>query len=313
MSQMSRSASFETTNKRAAFRFSLHHLIVERSTLERVQQRSDKYNIHKSTMQVSGFVLRIVLATVAASLYKPAEAFAPARVGTGFPTALAAESEESPISALVENIPDLDELKSAPFMKQVGYGADMTEALTALGNDSQDPVAQQLKDSLEAQLSHSDGIRGFMVSYLTGSYESSTKEDGGIDAAEMIAKEQDPQILLETVSGLLNADQNEDLVSLMCMNVVMPIAMITMHKDPALSEASRLTAARGIRLLGSVVNASILENLRAISTAANSSSDDKLVEYWTDFFAKWGYEETQKKDIAAAVEEMISKSSQEAQ
>lgn len=275
------------------------------------------YTAHKQTMQVSGLVLRMALATMVASIYRPSEAFAPARV-PGVPTALAAESEESSATALMENIPDLDELKSAPFMKQVGYGADMTEALTALGDDSS--VADKLKDSLQAQLSHSDGIRGFMVSYLTGSYESSTKEDGGIDAAEMIAKEQDPQILLETVSGLLNAGNKEDskdLVSLMCMNVVMPIAMITMHTDPALSEASRLTAARGIRLLGSVVNGSILENLQAIASAANASSDsasdDKLVTYWTEFFAKWGYEEAQKKDIAAAVEELLSKSSQEAQ
>ena len=257
--------------------------------------------------------------------------------GTGYNYALFSSSGSSDVAGLVENLPSVEDLKSAPFMKQVGYGADMTDALTALEKSSVDSqeasLSKTLQTSLSAQLSHSDGIRGFMVSYLTGSYEDSTDEDGGIDAAEMIATEQDPKILLETLSGLLsnnsndddddgNSNSNDDLVSLMCMNVIMPIAMITMHQDPALSAASRLTAARGIRLLGSVVNPSISENLSAIQKAAatnddndndNDDDDDSksepLVDYWTNFFAKWGYEEAQRKDIAAATEEMLSKSS----
>ena len=263
-------------------------------------------------MRVSRFLLRIAIAAMVAavSIFDTAEAFLSVRNGHGVPTTLSSGGSEETLATLVENLPDLDELKSAPFMKQVGYGADLTEALTTLDQDKNE-FNDILRKSLQAQLSHSDGIRGFMVSYLTGSYESSTNEDGGIDAAQMIATEQDPPILLESLSALLQKESAEDLVSLMCMNVVMPIAMITMHQDPALSEASKLTAARGIRLLGSVVNGSIQENLRAIANAASTetaSTDDKLVTYWTDFFAKWGYEEVQKKDIAAAAEELLSKS-----
>lgn len=229
------------------------------------------------------------------------------------------------VATLVENLPSVDELQTAPFMKQVQYGSDMTEALAALGGDDDDAgLSDTLRASLSAQLSHSDGIRGFMVSYLTGSYESSTDADGGIDAQEMIATERDPRVLLETVHGLLQDDKegSDDLVSLMCMNVVMPVAMITMHQDPALAEASRLTAARGTRLLGSVLGAagSIRANLEAIETVATTTitttgqekekrSDDPLVDYWTKFFAKWGYETPQKEDIAATMKELLSKSS----
>ncbi len=248
-------------------------------------------------MKFTKATLRITIATTVALIHNHADAFAPIARGRGVPMALASS---------VENLPDLDELKSAPFMKQVQYGGELTEALMEL--DSGDEANQKkLRESLSAQLSHSDGIRGFMVSYLTGSGEDTI-------TAEMIATEQDPQILLETVARLLSKENSEDLVSLMCMNVVMPIAMITMHQDPALSEASRLTAARGIRLLGSVVGASsnISQNLEAIQNAAQqTNTDNKLVEYWINFFGKWGYEEAQTKDIAAAVGELLSKSSLE--
>ena len=46
-------------------------------------------------------------------------------------------------------------------MKQVQYGFDLTTEIAA------SPDNADLKESIQAQLSHSDGIRGFMVSYLT--------------------------------------------------------------------------------------------------------------------------------------------------
>jgi hypothetical protein len=292
-------------------------------------------------------VVVVVVATMAVVMHN-ADAFAP-RSTTMTTTTTTAQQHAtvtarttassvvvfSSVATLVENLPSVDELKTAPFMKQVQYGADMTDALTALSssttedsetdantNTNNAQLSDTLRTSLSAQLSHSDGIRGFMVAYLTGSYESSTDADGSIDASEMIANEQDPPVLLETVHGLLGDSNSDELVSLMCMNVVMPIAMITMHQDPALSKASRLTAARGIRLLGSVVqvSASIEANLKALLKAATVSeeeketskfkSDDPLVEYWTTFFGKWGYEDPQKKDIAATMKELLSKSSQ---
>lgn len=272
------------------------------------------------------------IATIAAvAIHCPnADAFAPV-AGSSARGALVvvSGSNNSNAATLVENLPSVEELNTAPFMKQVSYGSDMTDALTAHHNsddsNDSDGDSNTLRAALSAQLSHSDGIRGFMVAYLTGSYESSTDDSGGIDASQVANTETDPTVLLETIHGLLAADQKEDeLVPLMCMNVVMPIAMITMHQDPALSAASKLTAARGIRLLGSVMEASgsIKENLSALleaATKAEPTSDDdddddedekELVKYWTAFFGKWGYEDPQKEDIAATMKELLSKSSE---
>lgn len=232
----------------------------------------------------------------------------------------------SSATSFLENLPDVKELSTSPFMKQVQYGTEMTTALHTMStttssttlDDEDDEVYDKMKESLEAQLSHSDGIRGFMVAYLTGEYQT-TDEDGSIDATDMIENETDPQILLETLHGLLlNSDstKNEELVSLMCMNVVMPVAMISMHKEPALSAASRLTAARGARLLGSMISssASIQSNVEALLEAATTNStkdsdDEKLIEYWKIFFVKWGYEDQQKEDIAATMKKLLSSSS----
>jgi len=228
------------------------------------------------------------------------------------------------LSQLVKNLPTIDELNTAPFMKQVGYGSEMTDALLALQqsdeSDATKLYSETLRAALTAQLSHSDGIRGFMVSYLTG-VPGDDNTDSSLDA-ESVAKEADPGVLLETLSKLLatgnDVESSDELVSLMCMNVIMPIAMITKHQDPALSEASKLTAARGIRLLGSVLtkgsDCSIRSNLEAIqrvadAEASSENNDDKVVDYWTKFFGKWGYEDPQKKDIAATMQELLSRSS----
>jgi len=292
---------------------------------------------------LSGVVSRFAVAILAGTAIR-IDAFAPrsssssslsgrAPVSVSVSSASSGGEASSPLVAtLVENLPTVEELRTAPFMKQVQYGSDLTEALTALGeptdDDDDDGSAETLRASLSAQLSHSDGIRGFMVSYLTGSYESSTNEDdGSIDAAAMVASERDPRVLLETLLGLIaeeaaDSKEDEELVPLMCMNVVMPIAMITKHQDLALSEASRLTAARGIRLLGGVIGASdsVTANLEALAEVATTEwtdpeagaeTDAPLIRYWKAFFVKWGYEDPQRKDIAAAVTELLSKASQQ--
>mmetsp|Transcript_22150 Transcript_22150/g.52670 ORF Transcript_22150/g.52670 Transcript_22150/m.52670 type:complete len:298 (+) Transcript_22150:118-1011(+) len=294
---------------------------------------------------LSGVISRFAVAILAGTAIR-IDAFAPrsssssslsgrAPVSVSVSSASSGGEASSPLVAtLVENLPTVEELRTAPFMKQVQYGSDLTEALTALGeptdddDDDDDGSAETLRASLSAQLSHSDGIRGFMVSYLTGSYESSTNEDdGSIDAAAMVASERDPRVLLETLLGLIaeeaaDSKEDEELVPLMCMNVVMPIAMITKHQDLALSEASRLTAARGIRLLGGVIGASdsVTANLEALAEVATTEwtdpeagaeTDAPLIRYWKAFFVKWGYEDPQRKDIAAAVTELLSKASQQ--
>jgi hypothetical protein len=53
-------------------------------------------------------------------------------------------------------------------MKQVSYAADIASELT------NDDFAEE---RLVAQLSHSDGIRGFFVAYLTGEGETAADND----------------------------------------------------------------------------------------------------------------------------------------
>jgi hypothetical protein len=78
-------------------------------------------------------------------------------------------------------------------MKQVQYGAQLVPLF-----ESEDP--SDLKEKLVAQLSHSDGIRGFMVAYLT------------VDGQAPADKEQVPLPLRKAM-----AEANmEDLVPLAC-------------------------------------------------------------------------------------------------
>lgn len=70
-----------------------------------------------------------------------------------------------------------------------------------------------------------------MVSYLTG--------EGPLDDL--------PETLTESMEQLEN---KEELISLACMNVIMPTAMVTLHKDEELSNSSKMTASKGKKVAG---------------------------------------------------------------
>ena len=184
-------------------------------------------------------------------------------------------------------LPTVEALKTDPFMKQVGYAS---EIVPLLNSNTEEPNEEELTALLKAQLSHSDGIRGFFVNYLASPAE--TAADG--DAV--------PAPLANAMEAVENS---KDLVSLAAMNVIMPTAMKTMHTDPELQQASAKTAARGItvfRHLGqsekyqAQVNA-VVEAILSVSGNVDSAE----VEYWKEFFVKWGYEEQQSKDILEAM------------
>lgn len=211
----------------------------------------------------------------------------------------------TPLHATSSSLPDLQALQTAPFMQQVQFGMELTSLLM---NDENDV---QLKESLKAQLSHSDGIRGFMVAYLSGN-EGNTDEN---DDDNKI-----PHVLLEALQEQFQSrESTDDLVSLMCMNVIMPTAVVTMHEDAKNSANSARTARRGLTLLQAVKEESpaFAQNLKAIQTVAqrrNSSGntqqskkddDDALVKTWNDFFDKWGYQEQQAKDIEEAMNKLL--------
>jgi len=267
-------------------------------------------------------------------------------------TTTAASTASASIASIIDNLPDSEELSTAPFMKQVQYGSEMSNALheltsvtssiTKKSNEEDDGISTHsiekqknlttMKNLLKAQLSHPDGIRGFMVAYLTNERNLDVNNDANNDNGN---DETDSEILLEALQGLLQnlnseieeeetenrEEQSSDemLVSLMCMNVVMPTAMISMHKDKKLSVASKVTLIRGTRLLKSAMkfSPSIETNVHALleattvatTTASSSSSSSSLIDYWNDFYEKWGYKEKQKEDIATAMKEILSSSS----
>jgi hypothetical protein len=209
------------------------------------------------------------------------------------------------------SFPDLQALSSAPFMQQVQYEMELT---TLLENSNTNDVGERLKASLKAQLSHSDGIRGFMVAYLSGGSSSDSNDN---DEAPLEV----PKILLEAFQDQLQQEATEDLVSLMCMNVIMPTAMVTMHQDAEQSANSARTAQRGLALLQAVQqhNSAFVKNLSAIrqvarqvqgncdndSTTGSNDSEGALIQKWTDFFEKWGYQQQQAADIEKAMDKLL--------
>lgn len=58
------------------------------------------------------------------------------------------------------------------------------------------------------------------------------------------------------------------------MNVIMPTGMITMHKDPELSEQSRKTSERGSRILALLRdNQQVKDNCKAILAVARNETN----------------------------------------
>jgi len=258
----------------------------------------------------------------------------------------------SSIYRVLDTLPDINELSTAPFMQQVQYGMAMTEALhvvascdiyespTIYGEHIEEHQYQardmELQKLLQAQLSHSDGIRGFMVAYLTSDSSASASEnededEDSWDSSYRVAERwKQPRLLIDALQGLLLApttkhnnnnehedeemaeqQQQEQLVSLMLMNVIMPTAMMTMHENEEAAASSKVTSLRGQRLLQSVVEFTprFPQHIQAIQHAAGIPTTNPanleirpidhstLVNFWQDFYLKWGYKEQQKKDI----------------
>ena len=191
------------------------------------------------------------------------------------------------------------QLKSDPFIQQVNYAESLVSAL-----QSRDLNAVAVAPLLEAQLSHSDGIRGFFVTYLT----ANTSTDGDIDA----------NMATTVPPALINAMQTANasaLVPLAMMNVIMPTAMQTLHQTAELQQQSKRTARRAMciiqaLLLDQELAEGVMEHCRTVRAVAASTSQvvDKqytLFEYWQDFFEKWGYGSRQRKDIVDAMNQLL--------
>ena len=159
------------------------------------------------------------------------------------------------------SLPTLDQVTSDPFMKQVEYGFQITQCLERQSSDISEAKVEEL---LSAQLKHKDGIRGFFVSYLT----NDTEDSGDFNVPDVLSR------------AMLGANER-DLVSLVCMNVIMPTATASMHDDPLLAKSSRMTAERGTKVLLSLfkdVEALRINCLAILCAACSLQGEENSLE-----------------------------------
>jgi len=172
-------------------------------------------------------------------------------------------------------------------MNQVNYASEIVPLLAKENNHA------NLTEMISAQLSHSDGIRGFFVAYLTGVGPSPA----------------DDETMPLPLSNAIEKNQNKkELISLACMNVIMPTGMITMHTDKEMAKSSETTAARGKVVAKKLLEEDEMKKQCAVilSVAKNESLDSEEAKYWAEFFKKWGYGEKEVENIASAFDELVS-------
>lgn len=202
-----------------------------------------------------------------------------------------------PLSA--QTLPTVEELGTDGFMKQLQHSQRIVPLLSSNSAGAHANIDVDIVDRLKAQLKHSDGIRGFFVTYLTLEGDQTTADQDAV-----------PKALL---TAMKECDNQTEIISLACMNVVMPTGMITMHTDKELSRRSHKTAERGERVLKALSeqNPLVTEECKAIlAVASGSAVDDRVdsakVAFWKEFFIKWGYQDIQKRDIAQAMESILA-------
>lgn len=182
-------------------------------------------------------------------------------------------------------LPSIEQLSNDPFMKQVAHASEIVPLLS-IGR------SEDVALLLQAQLSHSDGIRGFFVVYLTG--------EGSNTVADA------PTMPSPLASALKNVADKKDLISLACMNVIMPTAMSTMHNDGTLRKNSSRTADRAVSILKYLAKLypeqvkSTCEAIMAATRDTESPRGGEQALYWREFFSNYQYEDQQRKDIFSA-------------
>jgi hypothetical protein len=169
-------------------------------------------------------------------------------------------------------------------MQQVAHASTIVEMLSEKDCD-------KVSELLLAQLSHSDGIRGFFATYLTGE---------GITLAD--AK----TVPSPLAKALKSIPDHLTLISISFKNVIMPTAMSSMHKESSLRNSSLITARRGTTVLNylkEVYPDYIKRTCQDILVAIEDEniSSDVNVNYWRTFFKAYGYQEKQLQDIAATL------------
>jgi len=185
----------------------------------------------------------------------------------------------------------ISQVQKASFMESAAYAGSLCRALE--GGRGGAEYAERLK----AMLSHSDGARGFFVTYLTD------------PALNKIADA--PEGISEVVSTSLKASNISVVAPLAVMNVAMPAATALTHQesgDEHSATNSARTARRGCRVLRCLVSdaatASLTrEKLKACLAAANAwPKEEEVDKDWATFLRRWKYNEKQ----VIAIREVLS-------
>eukprot|EP00441_Pelagodinium_beii_P019959 CAMPEP_0197660386 /NCGR_PEP_ID=MMETSP1338-20131121/50816_1 /TAXON_ID=43686 ORGANISM="Pelagodinium beii, Strain RCC1491" /NCGR_SAMPLE_ID=MMETSP1338 /ASSEMBLY_ACC=CAM_ASM_000754 /LENGTH=279 /DNA_ID=CAMNT_0043237723 /DNA_START=42 /DNA_END=879 /DNA_ORIENTATION=- len=190
----------------------------------------------------------------------------------------------------------LEQVKKASFMESAVYAGSLCRALEA------GSAGAEHAERLKAMLGHSDGARGFFVTYLTD------------PALEKIADA--PEGIPSLVGESLKASDISVVAPLAVMNVAMPTATVLTHKeagDEKSAANSARTARRGklvLQLLASDATTGPFtrKKLEACLEAANAWPEKEEVDKdWATFLRRWKYDE---KQIAAIREVLESAQSQ---
>lgn len=237
-----------------------------------------------------------------------APAFGPATsAGTGKPAPQHAEAAKAQMRQMqMPQAPgdplewSLEQVRSAGFMESATYAGSLCRALE-LGQQG-----EEISERLRAMLSHSDGARGFFVTYLTD------------PAFKTIADA--PDGLPAVVADALKASDISTVAPLAVMNVAMPTATALSHKaagDEQSAENSARTAQRGGRVLqllaaDSVTGPMVKEKLKACLFAAEAwpEDGDGVDKEWATFLRRWKYDAAQVAAIREALESALGVSLQ---
>ena len=198
-------------------------------------------------------------------------------------------AEETPAIRL----PSLEQVRADSFTEQTFYANTLLHQLVA-GSDQTDQ-SLALQELMTAQLSHRDGMRGFLAVYLT-------KEESPVDLEKM------PSSLTQAMKSVDMAQ----LAPLACMNVIRPAAMASWHTDPVLQANSNKTAQRAKKFLSSLRGSmNVLQNIQAVYAVATGSvnkdtTQNYMEQFWETVFHESGYDPAQRKAIAAAFASFVT-------
>eukprot|EP00929_Paragymnodinium_shiwhaense_P091390 TRINITY_DN51363_c0_g2_i1.p1 TRINITY_DN51363_c0_g2~~TRINITY_DN51363_c0_g2_i1.p1 ORF type:complete len:279 (-),score=41.47 TRINITY_DN51363_c0_g2_i1:258-1094(-) len=258
----------------------------------------------KAVLLAVGFVLAAASASCFVVPWTPGSASAGSAVtvrashGEVAASAAAAQEPQEAVSPLAWSVEDV---RKADFMSSVGYAAALCKSLE---DEPSAEEQEQLGERLTAMLQHSDGSRGFFVSYLTN------------PSLQLIAAER-PSGVPEVIKRALSSSDAAVTTPLALMNVMMPTATALQHAaagNDAQAASSELTARRASAILdcmirddaqGSTVLGAVRDVRVEAETYAPGSPDGKTGK-WPAFFKRWGYGDEQMTAVRQALDRILA-------